>query len=697
MAQLLRKALIVGGAVVLSSSVAGAQTAYVPPATTAASAQAASAMPRYQGALSAIDASGLRATLDAVKQGRTDSALAARATISDPLARKIATWAIVDGLAETVSFYEVDNARKELAHFPRQSKRQAAAEKKLAYAGMDANRIILWFGDTQPATAEGAMALASAYRMAGRTAEGDALARRFWREVSFEADVQRQFLARFGGVLTVDDHVRRADMLLYGPHGPATRDVVNLLPGPWRNAAEARIALRAEATDANDKFNLLTPALQTDHGVAFERAAYLRAKGLEAMALALVPHFGKPPTQEAAERIWTERRRLINSALKNGNYRAAYNVAATAGMTSGADAAEAEFFAGWIALSKLKDAQAAARHFATIEAIGGSPITLGRAAYWQGRAAEALGDGVGAQAHYGEGARHLTTFYGQLAAEKAGLKTLDLGKDPVITAEERAAFEGRESVRAARMLNQVGARDTLRVFVLHIDDELPTAAQQAQLVDLANAAGERELAMRVVRAGAQRGLILPERGYPIIQPPYVPGGAEPAFVLSISRQESNFDPYARSGADARGMMQLLPSTAQVVARKVGEPYSVERLWEPTYNMRLGSSFLGDLIDRFSGSYIMAAAGYNAGPGRPPQWAAYCGDPRGAATDAVDFIECIPFSETRNYVMRTLETTQVYRARLAGGATPLRLSQDLNRGAYGNYATTRPVVGSASEP
>ena len=192
--------------------------------------------------------------------------------------------------------------------------------------------------------------------------------------------------------------------------------------------------------------------------------------------------------------------------------------------------------------------------------------------------------------------------------------------------------------------------------------------------------------MRVVRAGAQRGLILPERGYPIIQPPYVAGGAEPAFVLSISRQESNFDPYARSSADARGMMQLLPSTAQTVARKVGESYSVDRLYEPTYNMRLGSSFLGDLIDRFSGSYLMAAAGYNAGPGRPPQWASYCGDPRGAATDALDFIECIPFSETRNYVMRTLETTQVYRARLAGGSTPLRLSQDLNRGSYGYYAS-----------
>lgn len=699
MASLLRKALIVGGAVVLTSSVADAQTGYTPPTPAAPIPYARPATPSYQGALPAMDASSLRTVLESARQGQAGAALTARSGISDPLARKIATWAIVDALADQLSFYEVDNARRELAHFPRHAKRQAAAEKKLEVSGMDANRIIQWFGGTEPTTAEGAMALASAYRMTGRAAEADALARRFWREEVFEADVQRQFLARFAGVLTVDDHARRADMLLYGPQGPATRDIVNLLPEPYRSGAEARMALRAEALDANDKFNRLTPAQQSEPGVVFERAAYLRAKGLDSLALALVPRFGKPPTEEAAQRIWTERRRLINAALKSGNYRAAYNVAATAGMTTGPDAAEAEFFAGWIALTRLKDAQSAARHFAAIEAAGGSPITLARAAYWQGRAAEALGDAVGAQAHYGEGSKHITTFYGQLAAEKAGLKTLDIGKDPVITAEDRAAFEGREAVRAARLLAQIGARDTLRVFALHVDDELPTAAQQALLVDLVRGSGDAELAMRVVRAGAQRGLILPERGYPVLNPPYVAGGAEPAFVLSISRQESNFDPYARSSADARGMMQLLPSTAQIVARRIGESYSVDRLYEPTYNMRLGSSFLGDLIDRFSGSYVMAAAGYNAGPSRPTQWSSYCGDPRGAATDPLDFIECIPFSETRNYVMRTIETTQVYRARLAGGSTPLRLSQDLKRGGYARYALTpaTPAVPSGSEP
>lgn len=691
MASLLRRSALIGASVVLTWSVADAQTS-PQPYTPAPPAPAPTAVqPAYRsGALSYPDQSYLSQALAQAKAADLDGAMAARAGIRDPLAKKIATWAIVDSLSDRMSFYEIDTARKELAGFPRHSKRQAAAEKLLETSGMDANRIILWFGDTKPETAQGVMALGAAYRMTGRAAEATQLVRAFWREKPFEAAEQRQYLARFGDVLTSEDHVARADMLLYGPQGPATRDIVNLLPEPWRTQGEVRMALRSGSEDAQGQLSRLTGDQLLQPGVAYERAAYLRKRGLDSLALSLAPQFGKPPTEEAAIRIWSDRRALIGTALRAANYRAAYELAADTGMTKGAEAAEAEFYAGWIALTRMKDAQRAAKHFAAIEAAGGSPITMARAHYWQGRAAEALGATAAAQGYYAQGAKHLTTFYGQLAAEKIGMKTLDLGKDPVPTAEERVRFEGREPIKAARMLAQIGARDAFRVFVLHMDDVIPTAGEQALLVDLARIQGDTELGMRVVRAGAQRGLILPERGYPLITPPHVPGGAEPAFVLSISRQESNFDPYARSSVGARGMMQLMSATAELQARKMGESYSPERLTDAVYNMRLGSGYLGDLVNQFNGSYVMAAAGYNAGPGRPRQWSTYCGDPRGAGTDVLDFIECIPFSETRNYVMRTLETTQVYRARLAGGSTPLRLGSDLNRGSYGYYASNPPA-------
>jgi soluble lytic murein transglycosylase len=245
-------------------------------------------------------------------------------------------------------------------------------------------------------------------------------------------------------------------------------------------------------------------------------------------------------------------------------------------------------------------------------------------------------------------------------------------------------------VRALRLLSSAGEKSLVRVFGLHLGDTAETPTDLAIAMDLIKAMGEQELSMLAYRRGAQRGVILHERGYPLRTPPSVAGGAEPAFVLAITRQESQFDPRVRSSADARGMMQLLPGTARDTARKIGVEYDESQLWEPVYNMRLGSAYLGQVADRFSGSYIMAAAGYNAGPGRPAQWINHCGDPRASTTDPLDFIECIPFSETRNYVMNVMSNMQVYRARLNGGSAPITLSRDLKRGGYGyNMATSEP--------
>ena len=647
------------------------------------------------GALSDTDAANLQTSLAASKRGDVSGARMAMDSLQDPVARKIAQWALVDGNAEALSFFELDAARRDLAGWPRGARRDAAAEKALSTSGLDPARTIAWFGGAEPTTAEGAMALASAYQASGRNQQAVDLIRRTFRDKVFEADAQQSMIARFGGMLTADDYVRRADILLYGQQGPATRDIVAMLSDAQQAAARVRMAYRQNSASANTLYNELTPDLQASPGVVFERAAYLRRKGMDTLALPMVVNFPAPPTEEASAVIWKERKQLVVAALKAGDSAGAYAAADNVQALAPADIAESEFYAGWIALTRLKNADAAAAHFAQIAAVGASPITKGRALYWQGRAAEAQGDPIAAQAFYAEGARYITTFYGQLAAEKAGLKEIRLERDPVITQADRARFYGREQIRAARILADIGARDLFRSLVLYIDDTLPNAEESALLVDFARGYGDQDLAMRAVRTAAQRGFILAERGYPLLDHHFTPGpgAAETAFVYSISRQESNFDPAARSGVGARGMMQLMPATAAIVARKLGEPHSIDRLSDASYNMRLGSVYLGDMINSFSGSYIMASAAYNAGPGRPAQWAGLCGDPRGATTDPLDFIECIPFSETRNYVMRTMETTMVYRARLNGGVAPLTLSSDLKRGGY----VYTPSVAAAYAP
>jgi soluble lytic murein transglycosylase len=698
---LTRRTALLASAVLVASMGAHAQpsdSAGVTPAqpTTAPIVSAPSPARPYSATrlpLSDSDAIVLRQALDGAKRGDINTARAAIANLRDPVAVKTATWALIDANGESLSFFEVDRARKDLAGWPRAGNRQAAAERLLETSGKGPTQIIAWFETAEPQTAHGANALASAYRQTGQREKSTALIRRWWRTKSFEADIQRNILGRFGDVLTPDDHLRRADILLYGAQGPAARDMVALLPQEHQAPAQARIALRGGADSAGEILLGLTPSAAQSPGVAFEHAAFLRRKGQEAQALTKLANFPTEiSTPDQAERIWDERHRLTLYALRNGDARAAYAAAANSGLTVGGDAADAEFYAGWIALTKLGDAVAAGRHFAAIEKIGSSSITRGRAYYWQGRAAEKRGDAAAAQAFYAQGAKHQTTFYGQLAAEKAG-QSFTLPSDPQLTPEDRARFEGLETVRAARLLFELGYKDLFRGMALHLDDTVTTLPDAALLVDMVRGYGEQDTSMKVVRALAQRGLVLTGRGYPVRTPPPVNNAPEFALIMGITRQESGFDPVIRSGAGARGMMQLMPATAKVVARRMGVSYSPDQLDDPDYNMRLGSHFLGQLIDQFSGSYVMSIAGYNAGPGRPVQWSAFCGDPRGAA-DPIDFIECIPFSETRNYVMRVMEGAQVYRAKMSGGATPVTLSRDLKRGTWG-YTVRVPTVSSAT--
>ncbi|MBA4803245.1 MAG: lytic transglycosylase domain-containing protein [Brevundimonas sp.] len=620
---------------------------------------------------------------------------AVMARIGDPAARKLVEWALLDTSADRMSWAELADVESRFAGWPRGSSRREAIEKALErdYAGPDA--ALALFARSGPTTIEGVIALADALEQRGRGDEARRLVREWWTTRSFDEASQNRILARWGGALTAADHEARLGLLLAGPHGPATRAMTTLVSAERRAVAEAAMALRT-AYSPDAIVAGLTPAQARDPAVALERARILRAQNRQSEGFALLSAL--PPagtaSSDAQNTLWSERRNYFLDALERRNWQAAYDAMAGHGFVSGERMVDAEFFAGWAALTKLNDPARAARHFEALRQASSTPITQGRALYWLGRAAEAQGNTPAAVEFYRAGAQHIQTFYGQLAAEKAGLTTLTLPGDPVPSAADRSAFEADERVRALRILGETGEPALFRVFAYQLDDDLPGPAQLALLMDAARGYGEEFTAMMVGRAASQRGYLMPERQYPIRVPPPVAGAAPLEFTLAITRQESSFDPRARSGADARGMMQFLPSTASGVARRLGLPYSAERLWEPDYNMTLGSYHLGELMSRFGGSMLLTTVGYNAGPARPPQWIARCGDPRGAQVDPVDFIECAPFTETRNYMMRVMENMGVYRARLNGGSAPLTLSQDLRRGAAEG---PRPYPVSAGEP
>ena len=701
--------LVVGFAVAPVASAAQVAPAGPPPASPAveaprpAGAEAAPptvvvppmpAAPRYTS-ISNADADALQELIGDARRGDVNGGRDALARISEPSARRLGLWLLLDTNGPSLGFAEVDRSLRDMADWPRPARRRLAAERLIATSGLTPRQVIAWFGREPPATSEGVMALASALRGVGDNRAAADLIRRTWRGKPFDLDDQRAMMSRFGDVLTVDDHVRRADMLLFGAQGPAARDLIPLLPEDQQALAQARIAFRQKSPTALALASALPPSVAAAPGLAFEKAAHYRRAGLDQLARAELVRFPREVwSDEMGTRIWDERYQLTLSALRNGDSRAAYEAAANTGLQTGADAVEAEFYAGWIALTRLKDPARAEAHFKHIDRVGTSPITLARGLYWRGRAVEALAGVDAADVFYQAAARHRTTFYGQLAAERAGYARLDLGKDPATGPRERARFEAKDTTRAARILYETGNRDLFRNFVLGLDDVLESDADQAMLVDLVRGYGDQDTSMKVVRAAAQRGFILPDRGYPVRTPPEVSNAPEPALVLSITRQESGFDPLVRSGVGARGMMQLMPATAAATARRMGVPYAPSMLDEPDYNMRLGSTYLGSLISTFGGSYVMAVAGYNAGPGRSTQWAGFCGDPRSATVDPIDYIECIPFSETRNYVMRVMEAVAVYRAKARGGSTPLTLTDDLRRGIYTPRA---PQVSTPAAP
>jgi soluble lytic murein transglycosylase len=381
--------------------------------------------------------------------------------------------------------------------------------------------------------------------------------------------------------------------------------------------------------------------------------------------------------QDEAVEAFRARRLRMYAALRRGDARGAYAAIAVSGQSPGSvEYAEAEALAGWLALDKLHDPARAEMHFARLDAAVGSPVSKARAAFWRGRAAERSGDAALAQTFYEQGAAYPTTFYGQLAAEKAGRRKIELAPDPRPTAEERADFKAAEMTRAIRLLAAAGERGPLRVFALHYGGQVQSLGELALLVDELRALHEQEVSLLAYRRGAQHGLILHQRGYPLVRAPRVRAGAERAWMLAIMRQESQFDPHVRSPAGAQGIMQILPETGQRMARKAGMTWSDDLLWNAQANMRLGSSYLHELRQQFEGSYLLAAAAYDAGPQRPPEWIAFCGDPRAPGTDPLDFIECIPIGETRDYVMNVLANYQVYRARLNGGRATLTASETL---------------------
>lgn len=541
----------------------------------------------------------------------------------------------------------------------------------------DPARVLAYFGADLPESAKGSLAYINALRAQGRMADAENEAFRAWTELPFGPDEEQQILALYGDALSVAHEVR-LDRLLWQNRTAEAKRMLPRVSNAWRALAEARMALRADADGVNALIARIPAFLQNDPGLAFERFDWRFRRDRNDDAAETLLAASKSAQTLGDPEAWAERRAsLARALLRDGKPKTAYRVAASNHLKDGSDYADLEFLAGWISLRFIGDAQTALTHFKHLEATVSTPISTARAHYWQGRALQAMGDRGNATASYRIAAQNQTAYYGLLAAETLGLNLDDqLLSDNRPPSWQKASFTRSSVFAAAVLLEKSGDRTLAKRFFLHLAENLDDT-EIAQLAQFALEIDEPHLAVVIAKQAAERGIILPRAYYPV--PSFVPNdgiGVSRALALAISRRESEFDPAARSAADARGLMQVLPSTAKLVAPRVGLNYDAGSLNDPAYNVRIGTGYLAQLVEQFGPSVALVASGYNAGPGRPKRWIGTFGDPRDPSVDVVDWVEMIPFTETRTYVMRVTESLVIYRAKLKGVAGPVRVTAEL---------------------
>ncbi len=610
--------------------------------------------------LSDAEASALAAALKAVDEGRYADARAAVANFNNPLLVQLVDWNILRAAPKTdADFASTWAFLREHPDWPEPELLRRQAEDRI---GAEASQREVWryFTAFPPLTSAGytrhmAAVAASSPANVPKTASDT------WRNATFRPADEDDFLNKYGQYLSGDDHIARFDRILREGRPQVASALVAKLPPDYQPVANARLAMATRAADATTILRGVSPARLNDPTIRLERAGWLRRTGSLDEAKAVLAG----PIANPTDAWWNERQQLARDLLAAGRAADAYAVAAQHGLSKGVAFAEAEFLAGWIALRHLKKPADGQKHFQTLYDGVTTDISKSRAAYWLGRAHEAAGRSKEALEWFGRAAGYGQTFYGQIAARRLPGGAARLPSDPVASAADQQALAGRELVTVARYLGQAGDFPRTQPFLLRLARMVSGSGETALLAQLAVDLKRPDVALTIARRAVESGVTLFDASFPVVDLGAT-GSIERALALAVSRQESSFNSAAVSPSGALGLMQLMPGTAREVAGKLGMPYVQDKLTrDPAYNVQLGTQYLADMLQRFGGSYELALAAYNAGPGRVSRWLESIGDPRAGKIDMVDWIEMIPLRETRNYVQRIMEGVGVYRDRLNG--------------------------------
>jgi soluble lytic murein transglycosylase len=612
------------------------------------------------------DLAAVRQAIDLARKGKTGEATAIGKTIGDPAAQKLVEWFILRHPEGQANFNRYAAFIADNPHWPSMSLFRRRAEVRLWQERSD-GATVRRFIATQPTGAKGRFALARVLLAEGDRDGAARLIREAWRSDELSERAETEALETFGDLLTGEDHRARMDKRIGAKDFSGASRAARRLGDDDRSIVKACAAVAANATKALDLLDAVATEARQDLGYALCRINWMvRHDRLEDATRLTLAAASETMALQDTDEWWRQRRLLARKLLDQGKFQAAYQVVREAAPPANEYyRADFHFMPGWIALRYLNDPATARAHFAHIDDGASNPIVLARANYWRGRAAEAIGEKNEMRASYEAAARYPTAYYGQLARAKLGLDKIELRlplqHDPV---NMPAALD--ELVRAADMLYTLGERDVVLYFVTDLAEQSVDVAALAALGELTGRRNDARAMLQIGKAALGRGLALDPYAFPTIGiPPHSPIGPQidRSIIYSVARTESAFDQRDKSAANAVGLMQVTPEAGRDTAKRFGVSYDWERMVsDPVYNTQMGAAELSALLQEYKGCHIMTFAGYNAGRGRVRDWVKQYGDPRDPNVDAVDWVERIPFSETRNYVQRVMENLQVYRVR-----------------------------------
>jgi soluble lytic murein transglycosylase len=653
--------------------------------------------------VSKSDADKIRDAIKAFAADKVTKGTQLMAGVSDPLGQKLLDWYRLRRGHGTAAEYADFLAKN--PGWPSEQILRSRMEESIFAEGGDSNVIAAYFNDAEPQSAAGLAVLASVHLAHGETDKAKALASKVWRQHDLSSELEHGFLARFGALLTPDDHKWRLDRLLVddvrwksgrNQRAKLAKRVIPLLPKAEQRKARARLAVFLRSRVDKSHLKAAPGAKSTDWGLVFHRIQRLRrADKLDEAAKLMLGAPTDPDVVVNLDDWWSERQSLGYLALKAEKPKLAYQLVRDAGPLSVNPLNEQSFMAGWIALRYLKDVEAAERHFTSFTKTADGPLGRAKAYYWLGRAAEAKSDQPKAKEAYQAAARESDTFHGLLAMQKLepGRSRIDITPPELPSSAEIDELNAMDAAKAVALAHAAGvSRAVTRIFLRHLATLKDSEGWSAMVAHLAESMDDTQTAVRIGKAAIANGRNLIYYAYPVhALPDYKPLRPPPetAFLLGLARQETEFNTDIISGAGARGILQVMKGTASHVCREYKIKCNHDRLVsDASYNTMIASAYAADRMAEFSGSYVLALSSYNAGPGRTRQWIREFGDPRKAGIDPIDWIERIPIVETRRYVAKVLSNIQIYRARLGEEANALRLEQDLSRAREASLSPKR---------